>query len=428
MGRARQGLSSAIAEDGAPVVRRPAIDVARVLALTIVVMGHLSLAVIDRDGDEVRGANLFELRPGWSWLAVLAPMPIFFAAAGWANATSDLRSSAGRLGTLVGAGAAVVIGWSVAVIVVSLVHGSTGLAGRGARIATQPLWFLAAYVPLAASGAALASFVRRHVVSRVAVLLVVLGLLDVARFAGGAPRAIGWLGFLIAWGIPWILGSWWRTWVSEGGDEVRVGAALALVAGVAGWLLVAFGGYSAALIDAVPGARSNTTPPTLFTAMAGMCQVGVLMLASPLLDRVGRRWPALWRRASLLTVGVYVWHLTALALCVGVVALGVAVPDRLTVDWWLTRPLWWAAVLGVTALLIALSSALGHVAHQLASRGSQSAPARPGSDTALRVGVVTATAGAALVGLEGPRSVPLALVCSALFAAGWWLLHPHPTN
>jgi len=71
--------------------------VARVGALVLVVLGHLTLAVIDRGPDgAIRGSNLLSLHPGWVWLAMLAPMPVFFAAAGWANATADAASAAGR--------------------------------------------------------------------------------------------------------------------------------------------------------------------------------------------------------------------------------------------------------------------------------------------------------------------------------------------
>jgi hypothetical protein len=38
------------------------------------------------------------------------------------------------------------------------------------------------------------------------------------------------------------------------------------------------------------------------------------------------------------------------------------------------------------------------------------------------LGVVVATAGAALVGLRGPRTPALGVACASLLVAGWWLL------
>jgi hypothetical protein len=73
--------------------------------------------------------------------------------------------------------------------------GAAGIVGDGARIATQPLWFLAAYVPFAAAGLRLAKLASRHVVASVGTCLAVLALLDVARFRFDAPTWVGWPGF-----------------------------------------------------------------------------------------------------------------------------------------------------------------------------------------------------------------------------------------
>jgi hypothetical protein len=98
--------------------RRDAIDVARVGALAMVVAGHLLLAVIDRGPDgALRGANLLSLHPDLAWLSLLAPMPVFFAAAGWANAASRPLGAASRLRTLVGLGSVVVLVWYVPAVV-----------------------------------------------------------------------------------------------------------------------------------------------------------------------------------------------------------------------------------------------------------------------------------------------------------------------
>jgi hypothetical protein len=397
-----------------------------------VVLGHLTLAVIDRDADgSLRGANLLALRPGWGWLAALSPMPIFFAAAGWANTTSDLRGGAARLRTLVGLGAVVVTGWVVLAAVAWAVTGESGIVTDGARIATQPLWFLAAYVPLAAA----APWVLRaahHVVAAIVTCLSVLVVLDVARFVLDAPDWIGWPGFAAAWTVPWLLGIWWRLRVERGGfAERRVGLALALGGAATCVVLVRTAGYSPALIDAIPGARSNTTPPTVYTAAAAATQVGVLMLAAGLLDRLGARWARLWAWAGEAAVGVYVLHLTALSLCAAVLAAGVPTPTRLTGWWWATRPLWWAAVLGVTALLVA-GVDLARRSLRRRSRptgtddaptsGAAASPARTSGTTVLWVGVLLATVGGAAVGLRGPRTVPTAVVCVVAFVGAWWCL------
>lgn len=394
---------------------------ARSLALLVVVLGHLVLAVIDRHDGEVRGANLLALHPSWAFLAALAPMPVFFAAAGWANASASLASSAARLRTLVGLGAVVVTAWSVAVVVTVVISGDAGIVGDGARLATQPLWFVAAYVPFAAAGRHLARLAAAHPIQVVAGILVLLATIDVVRFGLGELDWIGWPAFYLAWGIPWLAGGWWRARYDAGDlDERRTGAVLALGAVVGCAALIALAGYDPALIDAVPGARSNTTPPTLYTATAALAQVGLLIAGSRALDGVGRRWQRLWDRAGGAAVAVYAWHLTALALCAAVIAAGLPVPERLTTLWWTTRPLWWAAILGVTSLFVAATA--------VARRGLASAPRRiaPPTPHQIVTAVLVAAAGGAMVGLRGPRTVGLATACSLLFVAAWLLLRPRP--
>jgi len=409
-----------------PTTRRDAIDVARVLALALVVLGHLSLAVIDTVDGEVRGENLLELRPGWVWIAVLAPMPVFFATAGWANATATPRSAAPRLATLAGLGAVITGIWGAAVIVAVAATGEPGLVGDGARIATQPLWFVAAYAPMAAAGRRLASLAARRPAGVLVAVLGGLVVLDVGRFAADLPTWTGWAGFLPAWGLAWLAGGWWRDRAERGRiDERTAGLGLLVGAGGAAIALVHLAGYSPALIDAVPGARSNTTPPTVYTAVVGLAQVGALIAGAAALDRLGRRWRSAWDRAGAAAVAVYAWHLTALALCGAAVAAGVPVPARLSGTWWASRPLWFAAVLGVTAGLVAITAVTRTA---LRRRGVERSG--PGTGGAV-VGTVVTAVGAAVVGLEGPRSVGLAVAIVTLFALGWALLRgpaAHPSS
>jgi hypothetical protein len=345
-------------------------------------------------------------------------MPVFFAAAGWANAHASVVSGAARMRTLVGVATVVVVSWSTAVVVAGWVAGEPGVVADGARIATQPVWFLAAYLPFAAAGRFLAHAAARSPAVVIGGCLAALATLDVARFGFGAPGWIGWPGFFLAWGVPWLAGGWWRDRAAHGLPEQRTGLVLAVVASAAAAALVHGAGYAPALIDAVDGARSNTTPPTLYTAVVALAQVGVLLLCAGALDTAGRRWRRLWDRAGEAAVGVYLWHLSALALCGGVIALGVPVPERLTAAWWSTRPLWWAAVIVVALGFVAATAAVRGTI-----RGRSARPVEPGQVQAI-AGVVLAAAGAALVGLRGPRTVPAAVACSALLLGSWLALRP----
>jgi hypothetical protein len=388
--------------------------------LALVVLGHLGMAVIDRNArGGVRGTNIFLLYPAWAVLAAAAPMPVFFAAGGWANATTSPRRAAPRLRTLVGLAAAVVVCWSLAVVIAAVVLGDgPGVLGKGARLATQPLWFLAAYVPFAFWGRAIGRAAVARPVALVGGCLIVLAVIDVVHFGLDGPSWLAWPAFYLAWVTAWLVGAWWRNaWSRPEFLEARVGAALAAGALVGAALLVWRGGYQASLIDYGSHGRSNTNPPTLYTAVIGLAQVGVLMVLAHALDGLGARFRAFWSRAGSVAIAVYAWHLTALSLCVAIVAMpDVPAPRRLSAGWLLTRPLWIALVVGACALLVGLT-AWARALLAARARAYRVAPL-----TRLTVGTVLAAAGGAYVGLRGPGTVPRALVCCALLGAGWFLL------
>ena len=388
---------------------------ARSLALFVVVLGHLVLAVIDRDpSGSLRGDNLLALYPHLAWLTLIAPMPIFFAAGGWANATATARSSAARLRTLMGLGAVVVTIWSGASIIELLIVGQGSTLADGARIATQPLWFLTAYIPFAAYGKRIAA-VARHPIITIGTALVVLTAIDIARFGFDANEKWGWPSFFLAWGIPWIIGSWWRhASQSQSFNERRIGCALFISAAVTAILLVKTAHYYPALIDAVPNKRSNTTPPTLFTAVAAIGQTGLLMVIATSLDSIARRWHSIINSLGTVSIAVYMWHLSALALCAGIIALGAPAPTRLTNAWWLTRPLWFAFIIGITALLASATS--------FTRKKLQSPTSEPHATAHFHAGVALAILGAGIIGLYGPRTLPGATIAIAAFIGSWWCL------
>jgi hypothetical protein len=378
------------------------------------------MAVVDRDEHgAVRGTNILLLHPHLAVLAAAAPMPVFFAAGGWANATASSRRAASRLRTLVGLAAAVVVCWSLAVVIASVVRGGEpGVLGKGARLATQPLWFLAAYVPFAYWARPIARAASARPVVVVGACLVSLTVIDVVHFGLDGPSWLAWPAFYLAWSVPWLVGGWWRSAASRPGfSERRVGVVLALGGGIAAGWVVWRAGYQASLIDYGSDGRSNTNPPTLYTALVGVAQVGVLMLLAHALDRLGARFRAFWRRAGSVAVAVYAWHLTALSLCVGLLAIpAMWAPHRLSASWWLFRPVWLTVVLAGCAALVA---ATGGVRATLAASATSPHHA---STTRLTVGVLVAAAGGAVVGLYGPSNAARAVVCCALLGSGWLLL------
>ena len=361
------------------------------------------MAVVDRGpSGALRGDNVLALHPGLAFLGLLAPMPIFFAAGGWASAggPSTSRDVVRRISPVVLVAAIVCGAWGTASIVSILATGGANTVSRGARIATQPLWFLAAYVPFVATYRVFARAATHiRVIIPAAVAFVVLG--DWLQYARTFPRQIGFPGFFVVWGTPWLIGTWWhRRSEDPAFDERRTGAALTLIGLVACVLLVRFVGYSPSLIDAVPGRRTNSTPPGLFTMAAAVAQVGVLMMVARMLDSVANRHRNLVKRFSSVAVGIYAWHLTGFALCAAMIALGLPAPERFSTTWWLTRPLWFVAIITVT---FAFADPTRRLVARIGTKGATNAG--PTS-----IAVLLATTGTALTGLYGPRSIPMSLV------------------
>jgi hypothetical protein len=284
------------------------------------------------------------------------------------------------------------------------------------------LWFLAAYLPFAFWGRALGRAAATRPAWTIGGCVVMAGALDVVHFGFGGPQWPCWLAFYLAWATPWLVGAWWRDrWTRDAISERQVGIVLVVAAAIVAWLLVARAGYQASLIDYGSNGRSNTNPPTLYTAVVGLAQVGVLMIFARALDGLGARYRAFWNRAGTAAIAVYAWHLTALAICVAVVSIPfVPVPRRLSAAWWWSRPLWYVAVLASCAVLVGGTAC---IRSRLRTRTSAAHP----SVARLALGVVMAAAGGAVVGLYGPTNVPRAVAFTALLVAGWALLRPATT-
>ena len=402
--------------------RRGAIDLVRSGSLLLVVLGHLTMTVIDTTpSGSVRGSNLLALYPQWAWLGMLSPMPVFFVAAGWAHAHSTINDRRRRLRILVAVGATVIAMWSLISILEIVVTHRSGVLGDGARIATQPLWFLAAYIPLAMVAQLFARW-SAHIVTVTVTCIGVVAVSDVARFTFDAPRWVGFPGFFATWAIPWAIGIWWRLQHEKKLlPERKVGAVLAVMGVIASILLVRFAGYHPSLIDAVPGHRSNSTPPTLFTCTAAVTQVGIIMVFAQQFDVLAARWQKILRHMNALSVGTYVWHLTAIAICAGFIALGAPMPSRFSRDWWILRLPWFIMVLAITALLV--------VGTRTIQKYLQNKSLHESVDIKTNtVGLVLVSVGSVVTGLYGPRTLPTALAMTGCFLGGLLLLFVRRTT
>jgi hypothetical protein len=218
---------------------------------------------------------------------------------------------------------------------------------------------------------------------------------DVLRFHDGHRPALGWINYLFVWGAVHQLGYLWR-------DGRLAGARQALpwlAGGALAWALLArFGPYPLSMVG-VPGEPvSNTTPPSLLLLAFAAAQVGlVLALEGPM-----RRWldgTRAWAATVLVNgtiMTVYLWHLTVLALLVGLAMLAGGFGLHLvpgTAEWWLARVPW----------LLVMTTGLGLLI-PLVGRFERSAPLPPDfrpSTPRVLAGAALASAGIAFLALDG---------------------------
>ena len=187
-------------------------------------------------------------------------------------------------------------------------------------------------------------------------LVVAAVCVDVLRFHDGHRTAVGWVNYFFVWVAMHQLGYLWR-------DGRLAGPRRALpwlAGGVIAWVaLTRYGPYPISMVG-VPGDKvSNTLPPDILLLTLGAAQTGlVLALEVPmrrLLDNT-RVWAAtVLVNGTIMTV--YLWHLTVLALLVGLAKLTGGIGLHFlpgTQAWWLARIPWFAALTAGMVLLLPL--------------------------------------------------------------------------
>lgn len=352
--------------EATPETRNRVVDLVRVVSILVVVFGHWLMAAITFENGEIVPGHLLELAD-WThpltW--VFQVMPLFFFVGGYSNALSWraarrkgqtyglwLRERLRRLALPV-----------VPLLVVWTLGGWLGLRlgldweilQLASRVALVPTWFLAAYVVIVTlAPPALALWERTGWWSIVAgTALAVLA--DIASIGGG----IVWLGFanyVLVWGTVHQLG---YAWVDGRIEGWRRRALLAIVGFVVTLALVWLGPYPVAMVGLDTAEVTNSYPPRVTLTFLGLFQAGVVLLLEPLLKRWMSRigaWTAVVAISSRIMT-LYLWHLTAMVIVVG---LGLLVGgwgfglEPLSGGWWLTRPLWFVVLLVPTLLLVVL--------------------------------------------------------------------------
>lgn len=386
-----------------PESRNRYVDFLRALSILAVIFGHWLVAAPFVSNGALSLSDMLEHQPWTRWLTWgLQVMPVFFLVGGYANGVSwkaamrDGRSYSdwlnARLGRLIGPVLPLLLAWALLGALGPQIGVQPELVSVFSQMALIPIWFLSVYVMVVVLvPVTYAGWQRFGLGSFWA--LVLAAAVDDALFFAADLRALGWLNYGFIWLAVHQLGYAWRDGQLAGLRKTLPWAlgGLAFLIG-----LVTVGPYPLSMVS-VPGEEvSNTLPPKLPMLALGIAQSGLLLsLESPL-----RRWLTRARpwTATLLVNGmimtIYLWHLTASTLIIGLAVLIGNV--GLTIEpgsglWWAMRPAWLIVYLGALSVL---ALAFGRF-----ERGA--AGARPAAPWRQVVGASMVCGGLALLALTG---------------------------
>ncbi|WP_071795810.1 acyltransferase family protein [Natronohydrobacter thiooxidans] len=354
------GLSARIEAATAPE-RDRYLDLLRVAAIMMVILGHWVVRVVVVPEGEAQAGYLLALQPEWQWASLIwQVMPVIFLVGGalnarsWRRAQSDgvapvawVRRRADRLlGPTVPFLLVLVPGWVVAELLVP----DALLIDPG--VALIPLWFVAAYLAvMALTPVTLALHARGWSLPAILAAVAVAALLDLMRLAEWGPvlgtqPLIGLPNFLLIWGAIHQMGHMWaddRLPTRPGGQ-----AGLALAGAGAMALLIGAGNWPLTMVP-VEGTTlpNNAAPPTVALFALALVQTGLALLARARLKRVLER-PWVWTPVALLgarMLTLFLWHQVAMVVVTNLAVQQGWLPLTETVDarWWAQQPLWVAA-------------------------------------------------------------------------------------
>jgi peptidoglycan/LPS O-acetylase OafA/YrhL len=424
-----------------PPSRDRYVDLLRALALMLVILGHWLVSYIDYDKHHrLTGHSALEsLRWAYPLTWLFQVLPVFFVVGGYANAaslTSHRARGEDALSWLQERAARLVRPTTALLLVLvtgALIAWPLGADPAEVRLAvwtaTVPLWFLLAYLVVVALAPVSHALHRRFGAAVPLVLLGLVALGDIARFAGHSALAYG--SFLFGWVAVHQTGFFWRDGRLPIGPRralpLLIGGVLALV------LLTVPGPYPLTMIDVAGTRIKNSSPPSLALLATAATQLGLIMV----LYHPAQRWLHR-RRPWELVVGVnsvlltmFLWHLSAVLVVAGSLSFAGVLPTPKvgTTLWWLWRIPWLVMLSLVLAVLLAIFARveLRHLHHPEARRAWTPVPlCRVLTSSAPRllltvggyVGVVAGLLLNSIAAREHPERLGIPPVALALYLAG----------
>lgn len=350
-----------------PETRNRHVDFLRAASIGVVVVGHWMVAApyLDPEG-QLRLGRMLELSPWTQWLTwALQVMPVFFLVGGFSNEvtwSAARRDGLGyaswvgaRLRRLVTPLAPLLLAWLAMAAVAHRFGVHPEMIRVGSQAAFIPTWFLAVYTMVVVAVPLTHWLYRRFDVRSFWGLAALAFVIDTLAFRAGLTW-LRWVNYGCIWLAMHQLGYLWRHGRVGGASRAWLWAAGGLSTLV---LLVTVLGYPTSMITVGNEEVSNSQPPTFALLALGVFQAGLVFALEP----SGRRWLRRirpWTTTVLVNgviMTVYLWHLTAMVLVIGLVHLlgdpGLGLEPG-SLAWWAWRPFWVAVYGAALAVLVAL--------------------------------------------------------------------------
>ena len=388
-----------------PADRNRYVDFLRSVSILVVIVGHWLIATTYMADGNIALGHLLKSHPQTQWLTwIFQVMPIFFIVGGYSNAVSlesARRKHLGyggwlyaRLNRLVAPLLVLLIAWAIIAVIMHLLGVSPKVIQLASQAALIPTWFLAIYIMVVILAPLTYRFWQGLGFTSFWMLAAGAALMDMAFFAADM-QWLGWTNYFWVWLAVHHLGFAWRDGKLGSPGRLLLYSALAFFAL---YLMVFQGPYPLAMVGSPDEGLSNTLPPKATLLALGVFQFGLLLALEQPMRRVlaGLRvWTATVLINSMIMT-VYLWHITVMVVFVSLLYLvggpGLGLEPG-SMDWWLTRPVWIAVLLGLLTPVALLLSPL-----ERSSRSTDSAIPSPVRQV---TGAIMLSLGVALLAMYG---------------------------
>lgn len=367
--------------EATPATRDRYADFLRGFSICVVVLGHLTMAVITVQSGAFRGSNLIaEIHGMWILTWVFQIIPIFFFVGGFSNSVtldSVYRKGGnyvvfmeGRIARLLRPVVVLLVVWFPLAALLDLTKISDTTLRNATRLVSQPLWFIGAYLIIVSLAPPMLALHRRYGLRVLIWLIAAVAAIDIFRFnadtwlfahlanvvrfnpgdigvvgfATGALRhpLIGNLNFLFVWLFAQQLGFFYADGrLTAASRKFLFGMAAAGIGALL--LLVNFGPYPGSMVGLPGKAISNMDPPNICLVALTTWQIALAMLLRPAVSKWLQRirvWAGVIAVNSMIMT-MFLWHLTSLLVAVAIAyRFDIPTPNVGSGDFWLWRIYW----------------------------------------------------------------------------------------